>query len=214
MAPAGRAFLKGAPYTPPHEEPSEEYPLRYTTGRTVYQFHTRTKTGRSRSLNDAAPDAWVELAVADAERLGITEGDWVRVESPRGAIEVRARVGQVMEGAVFAPFHYGHFDPDGGTTDAGHRQANALTKTVWDPVSKQPYFKTAACRVTKVRDGEGPAPAPTTTVSAPASGRSSHPTPDTAGGAPTSSRVLDKTPHYNLDASQTTVGDPDVTGRP
>ena len=30
--------------------------------------------------------------------------------------------------------------------------------TVWDPVSKQPYFKTAACRVTKVRDGDGPGP--------------------------------------------------------
>ena len=40
--------------------------------------------------------------------------------------------------------------------------------TVWDPVSKQPYFKTAACRVTKVRDGDGPAPAPTTAASAPA----------------------------------------------
>ena len=36
----------------------------------------------------------------------------MRVESPRGAIEVRARVGQVMPGAVFAPFHYGHWDPD------------------------------------------------------------------------------------------------------
>lgn len=31
----------------------------------------------------------------------------VRVESPRGAIEVRVRVGFVREGTVFAPFHYG-----------------------------------------------------------------------------------------------------------
>ena len=30
---------------------------------------------------------------------------------PRGAIEVRARVGRVMPGAVFAPFHYGHVGP-------------------------------------------------------------------------------------------------------
>jgi hypothetical protein len=30
------------------------------------------------------------------------------------------------------------------------RAANELTMTVWDPVSKQPVFKTAACRVTKV----------------------------------------------------------------
>lgn len=197
-APGGRAFLKGAPYTPAHELPSEDFPLLYTTGRTAYHFHTRTKTGRARSLHEAAPDAWVELSVPDADRLGIAEGDWVRVESPRGAIEVRGRVGQVMEGAVFAPFHYGHWDPTGLAPDAEHRLANELTMTVWDPVSKQPYFKTAACRVTKVRDGDGPSPAPTTTASAPARDR----VPATAGGEPTTSRVLDETPTYNLDPSQ------------
>jgi hypothetical protein len=78
----------------------------------VYQFHTRTKTGRSRSLNQAAPDAWVEINATDAAHYGITEGDLVRVESPRGAIEVHARIGQVMAGAVFAPFHYGAWDLD------------------------------------------------------------------------------------------------------
>jgi anaerobic selenocysteine-containing dehydrogenase len=154
MRPDGRAFLKGAAYSPPHEEPSEEFPLRYTTGRTVYQFHTRTKTGRSRRLNDAAPDAWVELSSSDAQARGIEDGDWVLVKSPRGAIEVRARIGPVMEGAVFAPFHYGHWDPTGLCPDAETRQANELTMTVWDPVSKQPTFKTAACQVTRVRSDE------------------------------------------------------------
>ena len=149
--PNGRAFLRTAAYTPPHEEPSDDYPLLYTTGRTVHHFHTRTKTGRSRPLDDAAPDAWVELSAPDAERLGVTEGDWVRVESPRGAIEVRARIGPVVEGAVFAPFHYGRWDPTGSAPDAEHRQANELTMTIWDPVSKQPCFKTAACRVTRTR---------------------------------------------------------------
>ena len=124
MRPAGRAFLKGAPYTPPHEEPSADFPLRYTTGRTVYQFHTRTKTGRSGDLNRAAPDAWVEISPTDADARGIAEGDWVRVESPRGAIEVRARVGDVMEGAVFAPFHYGHWEP-AASVGGGHDDATA-----------------------------------------------------------------------------------------
>src|SRR5689334_24605852 len=44
--------------------------------------------------------------------------------------------------------------------DADHRTANELTMTVWDPVSKQPSFKTAACRITRLRAGAGPAPAP------------------------------------------------------
>lgn len=201
MAPAGRAFLKAAPYTPPHEEPDGDFPLRFTTGRTTFQFHTRTKTGRARPLDDAAPDAWVELAPGDAERLHVQEGDWVAVESPRGRIEVRARIGRVAEGTVFAPFHYGHWDPD-GSQDAEHRAANELTMTVWDPVSKQPTFKTAACRVTRRRPGSGPAPAPTNTASAPGvvTGPDRRPRP-TSGGPPTSSVVLDPTPAYPLDPS-------------
>ncbi|GAB2584642.1 molybdopterin oxidoreductase [Paractinoplanes abujensis] len=193
LRPDGRAFLKGAQYTPAHEMPSEDYPLLYTTGRTVYQFHTRTKTARSRSLREAAPDMWVELSPVDAERLGIAEGDIVRVESPRGAFEAQARVGQVMPGAVFAPFHYG----TPGLPGEVPRQANELTMTVWDPVSKQPYFKTAACRVRKIRDGGGPAPAPTTAASAPAQPGAA---PATAGGALTVSRAV-PVPAYPNDPS-------------
>ena len=94
---------------------------------------------------------------------------------------MKARVGQVREGVVFAPFHYGTWDLAGPDADEPHRQANELTMTVWDPVSKQPYFKTAACRVVRVRAGDGPAPAPTTTASAPAVPLPSR----TAGGDPT-----------------------------
>lgn len=184
MAPAGRALLKGSHYAPSHEEPSPDYPLLYTTGRTVYQFHTRTKTGRSRPLHEAAPDAWVEIAAADAEAYGIVEGDLVRVETRRGAIEVRARVGNVVPGAVFAPFHYGDWDVDSLAPADHSRQANELTMTIWDPVSKQPCFKTAACRIRRTHEGTGPAPAPTTAASKPASPEG---VPPTAGGPPASS---------------------------
>jgi anaerobic selenocysteine-containing dehydrogenase len=164
----GRAILKGAHFQPPHETPRDEYPFRLTTGRTVYHFHTRTKTGRAPELNEAAPDVWVELAPADAGRLGVEEGDWVRVESPRGAIEAPARLTGIKEGVAFVPFHYGYWDlGEGAGPDGRPRAANELTITDWDPVSKQPIFKVAAARVTKVRDGDGPAPAPTTTASAP-----------------------------------------------
>jgi len=126
------------------------------------------------------------------------------VESPRGAIEVTARVGHVMPGAVFAPFHYGTWDTADLATDHPGRQANELTMTVWDPVSKQPYFKTAACQVTKVHRGTGPSPAPTTAASAPASSKQSTgpEVAPTAGGAPTTSTILEETPHYPLDPSE------------
>jgi anaerobic selenocysteine-containing dehydrogenase len=165
----GRAILKAAHFVPPHEEPSDDYPLLFTTGRTVYHWHTRTKTGRVRQLQDAAPDAWVELSPADAERLGVGEGDLVRVESPRGRLEARARVSGIREGVVFAPFHYGYWDePEGAEPDGRPRAANELTITDWDPVSKQPLFKLATVRVEKVADADGTAaPAPANTASEP-----------------------------------------------
>jgi ferredoxin-nitrate reductase len=143
--PKGKAFLKGLDYEPPHEEPDDAYPLWLTTGRLVYHFHTRTKTGRSKALNDAAPDGFVQLSTEDAAHYGIADGDMVEVTSRRGRVLEPARVGDIEPGLVFIPFHYGYWDkPD------RPRAANELTLTEWDPVSKQPHFKYAAVRLRKV----------------------------------------------------------------
>jgi anaerobic selenocysteine-containing dehydrogenase len=134
--PHSRAFLHAVDYQPSPEVPGDERPLLLTTGRTLYHFHTRTKTGRVPELNAAAPEVWAEMCEADAERLGLAEGQRVRLESARGAIEAPLRLTAIHPGVVFVPFHYG------GTSSA----ANELTITAWDPVSKQPIFKVAAVK--------------------------------------------------------------------
>jgi anaerobic selenocysteine-containing dehydrogenase len=184
LGPDGRAILHAAEYLPPHEEPGEEYPFRLATGRTIYHFHTRTKTARAPQLQNAAPEVWVEISPSDAESLGIGEGDVVRVESPRGDMEARARISGIREGGVFAPFHYGYWDQPGEDVPDGHpRAANELTITEWDPVSKQPLFKVGAVKVTKVADANGKAsPAPTNTASAPVAEGSGGPTPAATTG--------------------------------
>jgi anaerobic selenocysteine-containing dehydrogenase len=150
--PGGRAFLHAADYRPSPEVPSDEFPLLLTTGRTVYQFHTRTKTGRAPELDAAAPDVWIELHPDDAARYGITDGDLVGVASPRGGIEARARIGGIRPGVVFVPFHYGYFDVD--PAKRRPRAANEMTVTAWDPVSKQPIFKVAAVRIARLAGPE------------------------------------------------------------
>jgi ferredoxin-nitrate reductase len=153
--PRGRAFLKAADYVASDEQPSDQYPFLLTTGRSVYHWHTRTKTARAPELNAAAPDAWIELARTDAERLEVAEGDLVAIESPRGRIEAPARLTGIREGVVFVPFHYGYWDePEGSEPNGRARAANELTITRWDPVSKQPLFKVAAVRVEKIADAE------------------------------------------------------------
>lgn len=144
--PAGRAFLKAVHSTPPPESPTDEYPFVLNTGRVTHHFHTRTKTGRAPQLNAAEPHGWVEVSAADAERLGIHAGQFVRITTRRGQIEVPARIGHSREGTVFVPFHYGRSGGSAGPSQA----ANELTLTTWDPVSKQPSFKTAAARIEPV----------------------------------------------------------------
>ncbi len=178
MNPDGLAVIKAAEYLPQHEEPSEEFPFMVTTGRTLYHFHTRTKTGRAPELQAAAPDVWVEVSAADANDLGVEEGDLVEVTSPRSSLQGRARISGVRRGVLFVPFHYGYWDTDhpsgpsngdGEGGGAAGRAANELTVTAWDPASKQPLFKTAAARLTRLRAGDGsPAPAPAVTASRPA----------------------------------------------
>ncbi len=148
--PAGKAILKAADYVAPLESPDAEYPFWLTTGRIVYHFHTRTKTGRSPELQQAAPEMFVEMAAEDAKRLGIKEGDEVEVSSRLGTVRAAARFGDILAGHVFLPFHYGYWDEEGG----GHeRAANELTIDGWDPVSKQPYYKYAAVQVRKAGGG-------------------------------------------------------------
>jgi anaerobic selenocysteine-containing dehydrogenase len=146
--PMGRAILKAADYRPPPEVPSDEYPIGLTTGRVVYHFHTRTKTGRAAALRAAAPEAFVQLSEEDARERGIEDGDLVEVRSRRAAIVVPAKIGEIRRGVAFVPFHYG--DADRIDDSARARAANDLTLTSWDPVSKQPHFKFAAVQLTKV----------------------------------------------------------------
>ncbi|MGY2083953.1 molybdopterin oxidoreductase family protein [Blastococcus sp. SYSU DS0539] len=182
LNPTGKAVLKAAEYVAPHEVPDQEFPFQLITGRTLYHFHTRTKTGRAPQLQAAAPEVWVEMSASDATDRGWTEGDVLEVTTPRGRMQGRLRISGIRPGVLFLPFHYGYWDTRDGShprkKEAG-RAANELTLTDWDPVSKQPIFKTAAATVRRVSAAKGrPSLAPTTTGSAPVTGS----VPPTTGG--------------------------------
>jgi anaerobic selenocysteine-containing dehydrogenase len=152
LNPDGKAILKAADYLSPHEDASDEYPYQLITGRTIYHFHTRTKTGRAPELQAAAPEVWAELAAEDVTSLGLDPGDLVDIVSPRGSIRAAVRAADVRAGTVFVPFHYGYWDTTGDRPAAGEpgSAANELTVTDWDPVSKQPLFKASAARLVPV----------------------------------------------------------------
>ncbi|KAL6230647.1 hypothetical protein BDW75DRAFT_244609 [Aspergillus navahoensis] len=172
MNPAGRAILKAAHYRKPWESPDEGLPFYLSTGRNGFHFHTRTKTGRSKRLQNADKDACVVVCPADADEIGVTNGEMVIVRSRRGQVELPVKIGEINKGHVFIPFHFGYWD----SQDQRARAANELTigtsrthtTTVlltdfirveqWDPVSKQPTFKSGVVRIEKCVQKENEPP--------------------------------------------------------
>ncbi|HEV2419048.1 MAG TPA: molybdopterin oxidoreductase family protein [Terriglobia bacterium] len=143
--PKGKAFLKPAHWRRQPNPTSDDYPFVLITGRVVYHFHTRTKTGRSMVLNERAPHPYVEIHPTDAARLEIGLGDLVEITSPNGRWEgVAMVVDTVRPGEVFVPFHYGH----------GSQSANQHTWYARDPVSHQPQLKSSPVAVQRLSFGQ------------------------------------------------------------
>lgn len=137
--PRGRGRFSAVFWTGPSERPDEEYPLILTTGRVLYQYHTGSMSRRSREIEDADSGPFVEINPADAEKLGIENGETVQAKSRRGRITLPARVtDRVDAGVVFIPFHY------------REAAANLLTNNALDPVCKIPEVKVCAVRLEKV----------------------------------------------------------------
>ena len=116
----------------------QESPFWLTTGRIGFQYHTRTMTGVSPSLQKEAEEGYVEINPFDAVQIGIEEGERVKVVSRRGKIEIRSKLTfTVGRGVLFIPFHF------------VESAANVLPNTAFDPVAKIPELKVCAVRVEK-----------------------------------------------------------------
>jgi len=138
--PSGRARLHCVTPEPVADAPSERFPFVLNTGRTVEHWHTRTKTGRVGILERLAPEGWVEVNPLDAERLGLSAGERVRLVSRRGLVEpIPVRVtATVRPGEVFVPFHYDELC------------VNRLTVDEFDPVSREPNYKQSAVHIERI----------------------------------------------------------------
>ncbi len=145
--PSGRAQTKAMEPGRLPERPDAEYPLVLTTGRIASQWHTMTRTGKSRSLVAAEREPFVECNPIDGARAGVSDGDLARVSSRRGSAVLRVRFDRTIPGGtVFAPFHWGalHAPPGAGAV-------NNLTHREADPISRQPALKASAVRLEPVK---------------------------------------------------------------
>jgi formate dehydrogenase major subunit len=137
----GLGVFTAVEWKPPAEVTDSLYPLILTTGRSIWHWHTGTMTRRSKTLDNEVKTGWVEINARDAEKLGIDDGERVRVSSRRGEIEIPAKVTEdIKAGEVFIPFHFKECP------------ANILTNNAVDMVSKIPEYKVCAVKVEKINE--------------------------------------------------------------
>jgi formate dehydrogenase major subunit len=99
-----RVKLRHISFSPTDERTTPEFPLLLVTGRLLYQFNAGTMTGRSRTAQLQGLDR-LRISAEDAARLGIADGQKVRVASRYGETAIAATVGDdVRPGELFATF--------------------------------------------------------------------------------------------------------------
>ena len=135
----GRAKIVPANVRPPDEVPDMDYPMILSTGRVLEHWHTGAMTRRAGVLDSLEPEAVAFMAPKELFRMNLNPGDFVRLETRRGAVEVKVRSDRdVPENMVFMPFCY------------AEAAANLLTNPALDPMGKIPEFKFCAARIAPV----------------------------------------------------------------
>lgn len=133
-----RVAFNPVEHDPPIEKLCAEFPLRLTTGRRLDEFNTGVQTRAYRSPMRRCES--LDMFPADATKLGVNEGELVRVTSRRGTVDVPVRLdGGLRSGLTFMTLHF----PDDVAT-------NLLTIDATDPKSGTAEFKAAAIRVERL----------------------------------------------------------------
>ena len=156
----GRARFHDAAYVGVAEPRDARYPFSLNTGRLRDQWHSMSRTGAMGRLYGHAPEPAVDLHPQDMRRLGLSEGELVRLKSRRGELLLPARSSDAQAPAqAFVAMHWGSEYVGGSAAPSataavssppqppGGLGINALTTSVCCPLSKQPELKHAAVHI-------------------------------------------------------------------
>ncbi len=137
--PDHKAVIATRPYVRSPEMPTAELPLQLTTGRVVEQWHSGTMTQRIPELRDGAGPAKLEVSPLDARRLGLSEGERLRVTSRFGSLEGIGHISdRCRPGMVFAAFYDVKL------------LINRVVADHFDPDSKEPEYKVTAIKLERL----------------------------------------------------------------
>ncbi|WP_104706238.1 periplasmic nitrate reductase subunit alpha [Helicobacter bizzozeronii] len=128
------------PFMKAPERPDQHYPFWLATGRVLEHWHSGTMTMRVPELFRAVPEALCYMNEKDGEKLGVSQGDAVWIESRRGSVKARVDMrgrNKPPVGLVYVPW----FDEN--------VFINKVCLDATCPISKQTDYKKCAVKITK-----------------------------------------------------------------
>ncbi len=138
----GNGRFVAVDYLPPGEEPTPDYPFVLITGRLLEHYNCGAQTRRTDIIHLVDSDV-LEVHPEDAARLGLRDGDLVRLVSARSSAVLPARASsRVRPGELFTTFHF----PDS--------DVNSLLSSSADDSSKCPEYKVSTVRIERLDDDE------------------------------------------------------------
>ena len=130
--------------------PTGEFPLVLSAGR--HSDDGDNATMRNPETYRYRQPYTVAINPEDAQRLGVSDGEMVRLTTKAGSIDIPAEyTWQTCEGYVLVPHHFG-FSFGGKTYGQG---INHLTS--WedmDEITGNPFYRFVPCRIDRIKEGE------------------------------------------------------------
>ncbi|MBD5785803.1 molybdopterin oxidoreductase family protein [Cellulosimicrobium terreum] len=139
--PDGRARTIVVDHVGPSDDVRPGAPIYLVTGRVLQHYQSGAQTHRVPELERIVGVPFVEMHPVLGFRLGVSDGDRVRLTSSRGHVEAVTRWSdRIRPDTVFMPFHW-----------SGIGSVNRVTTDATDPVSGMPEFKVCAVDVRAAR---------------------------------------------------------------
>ena len=116
---------------------AKDYPYILTTNRELEHYNCGAMTRRTDNV-EILKDDYLMINPEDATKHFISEGDYVCLESPRGKVDVKAKItNQVKSGVVSTTFHFPEI------------MINNITGDVHDSEAMCPEYKVVAVKIRK-----------------------------------------------------------------
>jgi predicted molibdopterin-dependent oxidoreductase YjgC len=139
LFPRGFGRFSVVEYTPPKDVATAKYPFTLLVGSVLFNFGAGSRSSRSKRLKQFRPEATLEINDNDAKRLGIKDGDKVRVVSAHGELTTKAKIdAKLQPRLLFMPISF----PEPAV--------NELFDTALYHQAKAPALKSCAVKVERI----------------------------------------------------------------